>query len=159
MFSCNSNVKENPFNIYDYVHTQFISIKNLNSFQMYTIITSNELLIMSNIISDCVDQLGNVSSFYISKTNDSKISVHTVDQLQKMYQMHNDLIENINKFSLISFDITNNIKEINKNNFNQEIINYIYFDIMNRYKLVLLKILELLKKLNVYVDIVKSEIN
>jgi hypothetical protein len=76
-----------------------------------------------------------------------------------MYQLHNDLIENINKFSLISFDITNNIKEINKNNFNQEIINYIYFDIMNRYKLVLLKILELLKKLNVYVDIVKSEIN
>jgi hypothetical protein len=162
MFSSNivyNVVKEDPFNIYNYVQSHFISIKNLNSFQAYTIISSNDLIIISNIISDCIDQLGNISVLYISKTNDSKISVHTVDQLHKMYQLHNDLIDNISKFSLISLDITNNIKEIHKNNLNQEIVNYIYYDITSRYKLIILKILEIIKKLNVYIKLVKDEIN
>lgn len=162
MFSSNivyNVVKENPFDIYNHVQTQFTSIKNLNSFQIYTIISSNDLIIISNIISDCIDQLGNISVLYISKTNDSKISVHTVDQLHKMYQLHNDLIDNISKFSLISLDITNNIKEIHKNNLNQEIVNYIYYDITSRYKLIILKILEIIKKLNVYIILVKDEIN
>lgn len=162
MFSSNivyNVVKENPFDIYNHVQTHFTSIKNLNSFQIYTIISSTDLIIISNIISDCIDQLGNISVLYISKTNDSKISVHTVDQLHKMYQLHNDLIDNISKFSLISLDITNNIKEIHKNNLNQEIVNYIYYDITSRYKLIILKILEIIKKLNVYIKLVKDEIN
>lgn len=158
MFSCNS-VKVNPFAIYNHVETQFTTIKNLNSFQMYTMILSNDLIIISNIISECVEQLGDLSAFYINKTNNSTISVHTVDQLQKMYQLHNELIDSINKFSMISLDITNNIKEIHKTNFTQDTINYIYWDIISRHKLNILKILELIKKLYVYVDLVKKEIN
>jgi hypothetical protein len=158
MFSCNS-VKVNPFAIYNHVETQFTSIKNLPSFQTYTIILSNDLIIISNIISECVEQLGDLSAFYINKTNNSTISVHTVDQLQKMYQFHNELIDSINKFSMISLDITNNIKEIHKINFTQDTINYIYWDIISRHKLIILKILELIKKLYVYVDLVKKEIN
>ena len=154
-----SSVKVNPFDYYNHVETQFISIKNLNSFQNYTLISSNDLITMSNIISECVENLGDISVFYINKTNNSTISVHTVDQLQKMYQLHNELIDSINKFSMISLDITNNLKEINKNNFNQEMINYIYWDIVSRHKLIILKILELIKKLYVYVDLVKKEIN
>ena len=154
-----SSVKVNPFDYYNHVETQFISIKNLNSFQNYTMISSNDLITMSNIISECVENLGDISVFYINKTNNSTISVHTVDQLQKMYQLHNELIDSINKFSMISLDITNNLKEINKNNFNQEMINYIYWDIVSRHKLIILKILELIKKLYVYVDLVKKEIN
>jgi hypothetical protein len=158
MFSCNS-VKVNPFATYNHVETQFISIKNLNSFQNYTMISSNDLITMSNIISECVENLGDISVFYINKTNNSTISVHTVDQLQKMYQLHNELIDSINKFSSISLDITNNIKEIHKNSFTQEIVNYIYWDIISRHKLIVVKILEILKKLMVYIDLVKNEIN
>ena len=43
MFAC-SSVKVNPFDYYNHVETQFISIKNLNSFQNYTIISSNDLI-------------------------------------------------------------------------------------------------------------------
>jgi hypothetical protein len=158
MFTSNS-VKVNPFDYYNYVETQFISIKNLNSFQTYTIISSNDLITMSNVVSTCVENLGDMSAFYISKINNSKISVHTVDQLQKMLQLHDDLIDNINKFGSISLDIASNVKEIHKNNFNQEIVNYIYWDIINRHKLNIIKILEILKKLMVYIDLVKNEIN
>ena len=154
-----SSVKVNPFDYYNHVETQFISIKNLNSFQNYTMISSNDLITMSNIISECVENLGDISVFYINKTNNSTISVHTVDQLQKMYQLHNELIDSINKFSSISLDITNNIKEIHKNSFTQEIVNYIYWDIISRHKLIVVKILEILKKLMVYIDLVKNEIN
>jgi len=69
------------------------------------------------------------------------------------------LIDSINKFSSISLDITNNIKEIHKNSFTQEIVNYIYWDIISRHKLIVVKILEILKKLMVYIDLVKNEIN
>lgn len=158
MFTSNS-VKVNPFDYYNHVETQFISIKNLNSFQNYTIISSNDLITMSNVVSTCVENLGDMSAFYISKINNSKISVHTVDQLQKMLQLHDDLIDNINKFGSISLDIASNVKEIHKNNFNQEIVNYIYWDIINRHKLNIIKILEILKKLMVYIDLVKNEIN
>jgi len=158
MFAC-SSVKVNPFDYYNHVETQFISIKNLSSFQNYTIISSNDLIIMSNIINNCVENLGDISALYVSKINNSKISVHTVDQLQKMLLLHDDLIDNITKFSSISLDITNNLKEIHKNNFNQEIINYIYWDIISRHKLIVVKVLETIKKLLVYVDLVKNEIN
>jgi len=158
MFACNS-VKVNPFDYYNHVETQIISIKNLSSFQNYTIISSNDLVIMSNIINNCVENLGDISALYVSKINNSKISVHTVDQLQKMLLLHDDLIDNITKFSSISLDITNNLKEIHKNNFNQEIINYIYWDIISRHKLIVVKVLETIKKLLVYVDLVKNEIN
>lgn len=154
-----SSVKVNPFDYYNHVETQFISIKNLNSFQNYTMISSNDLITISNIVTNCVENLGDISALYISKINNSKISVHTVDQLQKMLLLHDDLIDNINKFSSISLDITNNIKEIHKNSFTQEIVNYIYWDIISRNKLIVIKVLETLKKLSVYVDLVKNEIN
>lgn len=154
-----SSVKVNPFDYYNCVETQFISIKNLNSFQNYTMISSNDLITISNIVTNCVENLGDISALYISKINNSKISVHTVDQLQKMLLLHDDLIDNINKFSSISLDITNNIKEIHKNSFTQEIVNYIYWDIISRNKLIVIKVLETLKKLSVYVDLVKNEIN
>ena len=162
MFSSSSVstvIKENPFEIYNHVQTQFLTIKNLNSFQTYTIISSNDLIIISNILTDCVDQLGDVSALYISKINNSNISVLTVDQLQKMHQLHNELIETIKKFNLISLDITNNIKEIHRTNYTQDIINYTHWDIINRYKFIILEIIDSVKKLNVYVELVKNKIN
>ena len=61
MFAC-SSVKVNPFDYYNHVETQFISIKNLNSFQNYTIISSNDLIIMSNIITECATILKKIIS-------------------------------------------------------------------------------------------------
>jgi hypothetical protein len=65
---------------------------------------------MSNIVTNYVENLGDILALYISKINNSKILVHTVDQFQKMLLLHDDLIDNINKFSSISLDITNYIK-------------------------------------------------
>jgi hypothetical protein len=65
---------------------------------------------MSNIVTNYVENFGDISALYISKINNSKISVHTVDQLQKMLLLHDDLIDYINKFTSISLDITNYIK-------------------------------------------------
>jgi hypothetical protein len=161
MFANSIIIKTNPFDVYNHIQTQFISIKNLNAFTSYTVIPANDLTTISNVVMDCVERLGDVSALYIKKINDSNISVITIDQLQKMHQTHNELIATIKKFNLISSDITNNTKYIIQNNFNQDsiIINYIYWDIINRYKLLIFEIIDSIKKINVYVELVKDNLN
>ena len=150
--------KTNYFDVYNYIQTQFTSIKNLNAFKTFTVIPTNDLITISNILMDCVERLGDISAFYIKKTNDQNISVATVDQLQKMYQIHNELIILISKFTLISSDILNSMKDIYQNNFGQDTINYIYWDIINRYKLLIFEIIDCIKKLNVYVELIKNKL-
>ncbi len=160
MFATATTVaKPTPFDVYNHIQSQFISIKNLNAFTTYTAIPANDLITISNITMDCVERLGDVSALYIKKTHDSNISVVTVDQLQKMHQTHNELISTIKKFNLISSDITNSMKDIYQNNFSQDAINYMYWDIINRYKLLIFEIIDTIKKLNVYVELVKNKIN
>lgn len=160
MFAVATNVaKPNPFDVYNHIQSQFISIKNLNAFTTYSVIPAGDLITISNITMDCVERLGDVSALFIKKTHDSNIAVVTVDQLQRMHQTHNDLISTIKKFNLISSDITNSMKDIYQNNFSQDAINYIYWDIINRYKLLIFEIIDTIKKLNVYVELVKNKIN
>ncbi len=164
MFASNSSsistiIKTNPFDVYNHIQTQFITIKNLNAFALYRAIPDNELITISNTVMDCVERLGDVSALYIKKINDSSISVLTIDQLQKMQQIHNDLIATIKKFNLISSDITNNTKDIFQYNFNPEAMNYINWDIINRYKLLIYEIIDSIKKINVYVELVKNNLN
>ncbi len=157
--SVSTTVKTNPFEVYNHIQTQFTSIKNLNAFNTYTIIPANDLITISNIVMDCVERLGDISALYIKKTNDSNISVVTIDQLQKMHQTHNELITTIKKFNLISSDITDSMKDIFQNNFSQDAVSYMYWDIINRYKLLIFEIIDSIKKLNVYVELVKNKIN
>ena len=152
-------VKPNPFDTYNNILDQFKSIKNLNSFINYTAIAPTDLITISNITFECVDKLGDLSAFYVKKINDSTISVSTSEKLQRMYDVHNELLSYIYKFNLISANISDRFTEICANNLNQDAINYIYYDIINRHKLLLHQIFDSIKKLNVYVVIVKDKIS
>lgn len=156
MFSNASKV--NHFDVYNYVQEQFTSIKNLGSFVNYTSILPADLITISNITFECVDKLGDLSAIYVKKINDSCISVSTSEKLQRMYDVHNELLGYIYKFNLISSNISDRFTEISANNLNQEAIGFINYDIINRHTLTIHMILDSIKKLNVYVAIMKDKI-
>ena len=110
---------------------QFQIINNLPSFINYTVLQPNDMIQISNITIESVDNLSDLSSLYIKKMNDMSISVSTNEKLQKMFDIHNELLNLIYKFNSLSSIITERYIEINANNLNQETINYIFFDIIN----------------------------
>lgn len=154
-----SNIKPNQFEVYNVVQTNFINIKNLNCFNVFTIIPPSELLNISNVTLDSVDKLSDISAILVKKINDSSLSVVTNEILTKMQIVHNELLDRLAKFNLISLDISDNYKIICQTNLNQEAINYMYYDIINRYKLIIIQILDCIKRLNVYVSLIKDKIN
>jgi hypothetical protein len=157
MFS-SAVAKPCPFDTYNTINTQFTSIKNLQSFINYTIIPANDLIVISNIIIDSLDKLSELSVFYIKKCNDSTISISTIDKLQKMNEIHNDLLKQIYRFNEISIDVTNGCKDIIHYNSSQDLANYINYNIVNRNKLVLMQIFDSIKKLNSYAVLVKDKL-
>ena len=157
MFS-SAAVKPCPFDIYNTINTQFISIKNLQSFTNYTIIPAADLIVISNIIIDSLDKLSELSVFYIKKSHDSSISISTIDKLQKMNELHNDLLKQIYRFNEISIDVTNGCKDIIHYNSSQDLANYINYNIINRNKLVLMQIFDSIKRLNSYAILVKDKL-
>lgn len=159
MFSSSSVVKPNPFEHYNTTLGQFQNIKNIPSFTNYTIILPADLLTISNITNDCIDKLSEISILYIKKQYDSTISVSTIEKLKIMYELHNELLGFIYNFNKISSDVVDGLKDVSQYNMNQELVNYIYYDIINRYKLIILKICETIKRLNVFVGLVKDKIN
>lgn len=153
--SISASIKTNQFDVYNYIQTQFTIIKNLNAFTTYSIIPGKDLITISNIIMDCIEKLGDTSALYIRKINDVNISSITIDQLQKMQQTHDELIITIKKFNIISSDIT----YVYQNDYSQDAINHMHWDIINRYKMLIFEIIDLIKRLNVYVELVKNKIN
>ena len=154
-----SIIKPNPFEQYINIMNQFQSIKNLPSFINYTVLQPNDMIQISNITIESVDILSDLSTHYIKKINDMSISVSTNEKLQKMFDIHNELLNLIYKFNSLSSIISERYIEINANNLNQETINYIFFDIINRYKMIIYQIFDCIKKLNVYATIVKDKLN
>ena len=148
----------NPCDVYITVQNQFQTIRNLNCFNSYTMIPSTDLITIANVTLDCVDKLSEMSTIYIKKINDSSISVSTNEKIQKMADVHAELLNFIYKFNNISSDISGSFKEITLNNMNQDTVGYIYYDIINRYKLIIYQIFQTIKKINVYVVIVKDKI-
>jgi hypothetical protein len=150
--------KPNQFDIYNLIQTRFNTIKTNNSFVNYSIISPNELISISNMTLDCVDRLSEISSLLIKKMYDSSLSCVTYEQIINMFAIHNELLDKLYKFNGISYDITNNIKDIGQYKFNQEIQNYMYYDVINRYKLLVFQIIDTIKRINVYVDLIKIKI-
>ena len=133
----NSN-KVNPVNVYNYILKQFNVINGYDSFVNFTMIQPNELIRISNITLDCVDKLSKVSILYIQKLYDLSLSVITMDQLNKVIQINDKLIDKLYKFSRISVDSNNIMKDIKQYD----------FDIIIRYKLLILQIIDIIKSLN-----------
>jgi hypothetical protein len=150
------SINLNYLDIYYYIYQQFITIKNSNSFNTYTLIPPTDLLIISNVIIDCIDKMGDLSSIYINKLNNTNISSANLIYLNKIVNIHDELLEKIYNFNNISSDILNELKEISDKKLNQETINYIYYNIINRYKLMIYQIFNLLKILIAYVILIKD---
>lgn len=146
-------VKIIPFDVYNFIHSQIICIKNISSFSNYSIISPSDLISISNIIFDCVEKLSDTSALYIKKLNDSNISSKNINNLHEMYCLHNELLERLYKFNTISSDISEKSKEIFDINSNKDVINYIYYDIINRSKLIIFQIIESIKKLSIYSEL------
>ena len=150
-----SIVKPNPFEVYqNLLNQQFQSILNLPSFNKFTPVTPEELVSIGQCVIDCFTKLGDLSELYIKKTNDINVSVSICERLMKMYTLHNDLLGLIVRFSSISSDVSKNVKE----NLSQEIASYIWFDTVNKYKTIILQIVDCIRKLNVYSSILKDKI-
>lgn len=153
------SIQENYFEVYNFIEKQFTNIKSHNSFMNYTNISPTDLVSISNITLECVEKLGSVSPFLIKKMNDSSISLLTIEKLTKLFEIHNELLHYLYAFNRISEDIYNNLKDMNQITFTQELLNYMYYDIINRYKLIILKIIDSIKRINIYVELVKNKIN
>lgn len=151
--------KTNPLEVYNYINTQILTIKNSQQFTNFVSISPTDLITINTIILDCVERLSDTSILYIRKIHDSNLSIVTIEQICKMLEMHNDLLNKLSNFNNISTDITNNVKNIAQFNFNEDIQNYMNYELINKYKLIILQIIELIKRINIYVDLVKPNIN
>jgi len=149
--------KTNPLDVYSTIMTQFQSIKNSNSFINYVMIPPTELLSISNIVADSIDRLSELSSLYVRKHNDSTISVSTIEKMKSMYDLHNELLGHLYNFAKISSYVVDGMKDISSNSMNAEFNSYIYYDIVNRHKLIILQIFDTIKKINVYCMILKDK--
>ncbi len=150
-----SIAKPNPFEVYQHLlNNQFQIILNLPSFNKFTPVTPDELVITGQCVIDCFTKLGDLSELYIKKTNDINVSVSICERLMKMFALHNELLSLIVKFSSISADVCKNIKE----QLSPEVMNYIWFDTVNKYKTIILQIVDCIRKLNVYSSILKDKI-
>ena len=153
MFSI-STPKLNPFDAYNQIQTQYLNIKNLNSFNTYTIIPTNDLITISNIVIDSVDKLSEISVFIIKKLNE-QLSNNNLLLLQEIFKYHNNLLNKIYDFNKISYDISEEMKNIFSLKLTPDVINFIHYDIINRYKLIIVQILNYIKELNIYVNLIK----
>jgi hypothetical protein len=149
-------VKSSPLDVYNTILAQIQSIKNSNCFINYSTIPPPELLGISNTVADCIERLGELSSLYVRKHNDSVISVSTIEKMKCMYELHNELLTHLHNFGKISSYVVDGMKDISMNN-SVDFTSYIHYDIINRHKLIILQIFDTIKKINVYCAIMKDK--
>ncbi len=159
MFQINQVNKPHLFDTYNVVLTQFASIKSLGSFTNFSQIHGQELMSICNISFDCIDKLSEVSGFIERKLNDQSLNQATLSQLTKLEDLHEKLNNEIYQFANITDDMKLFVQNTAQGNLNQEVINYIIFDLINKYKQIILKIFTLIKRINVYVELLKPKLN
>ena len=159
MFHINPVNKPHTLDTYNFVLTQFTSIKSNCSFTNFTQIPGQDLVSICNITFDCLDKLSQVSEFIEKKINDQNLNEITLKQLIKLDNLNVQLHEQIYEFNNITHDITLLVKDSANGNLNQEVISYINFNIVNKYKQIILKIFMIIKKINVYVELLKPKLS
>jgi hypothetical protein len=136
--------------IYNYINTQFNNIRTLTTFTNISNINTSDFTTINNISIVCLDKLSDLSIHYLKKINEDTLSLISLDKLNKMYDIHNDLISKIHNFNNISKETATNIKELALLNLSSEYTKFIFEDIFNRYKLILCQISDCIKKLNIF---------
>lgn len=159
MFQINQVNKPHTFDTYNVVFSQFTSIRSLGSFTNFSQIHGQELMSICNISFDCLDKLSEVSGFIERKLNDQSLNQATLSQLSKLEDLHEKLNKEIYQFVNITDDMKLFAQNTAQGNLNQDVINYIIFDLINKYKQIILKIFTLIKRINVYVELLKPKLN
>ncbi len=150
--------KPSPFDIYGQLMTQFQNISTLNAFMQHTALQPQELMTITNMLSESVTQLGPLSEFFIKKTNDVNVSVSLCEKLQKMFNLHNELLSHIYKFSEITSDMAKNVVDVSARNLKEDVTIYIYFDMIHKYRVILLQIFDCIRRIGAYVAILKDKV-
>lgn len=152
------NDKKNlyPFDVYQKISEKFKTINTFDSFLKYTLLHPNELVSISTIVTESLESLRTCSEFFTKKINDD-ISTIFYERLEKMFQLHNELIDRIHIFSEISEDIANEQKQITIYSFKETITCFIYFNIVNKYRTQLFHIFDKISRINVYASILPKE--
>lgn len=158
MFVVNQIQKAHCFDIYTFVFSQYDKIKTTNSFNSFSQISGQELISISNSTTECLEKLSDVSVFIEKKMNDTNLNSILLSQLNRLDNLHNELLNEIYLFNQISNDVITVIKDVSTLNYTPDTINYLYFNIINKYKQIILKILNIIKKINVYVELLKLKL-
>ena len=152
MFTSMQNLK--PFDTYNIVQTHFSNMRTLQIFALFTP-ESNDIVTINNIILDCVDKLSDQSVFYIKKLTDDTLSSPSIEHYKNMYSLHLELLDKIKEFNYISTDVANVLKTTASVTMNQDAINFLFYEAINKYRLLNCNIIDCLKRINVYTTIKK----
>jgi hypothetical protein len=150
--------KTHIFDTYGFVLTQFNTIKNSEHFINFCQISGQNIVSISNICFNCLDKLTDVSEFIEKKQIDVNLASGILSYLVQLKVLHEELIEQIYLFNGIVQDITLLAKDLSIQNINQEVLNYMNFNIIHKYKQIICKITNTIKKANVYVEVLKLKI-
>lgn len=152
MFTSMQNLK--PFDTYNIVQTHFNNMRTLQIFTTLTFI-SNDLVTINNIILECTDKLSEQSVFYIKKLTDDTLPLSSIEHYKNMYSLHLELLDKIKEFNYISTDVANVLKTAASITMNQDAINFLFYEAINKYRLLNCNIIDCLKRINVYTTIKK----
>lgn len=152
--------KPHVFEHYNTVMVQFQAINMMDSFKQCIQIQPNELMTISNTITESISKLTEISEFFIRKTNDINVSTSLCDRLQRMAILHHELLSLIYKFSSISTDISEITRIAAIHNFSADgtVFAYMNFDIVNRYRVMNAQLEEILRRLIVYASLLKDKV-
>lgn len=152
----NTILPANEFDIYNHIQTQFTNIKGLQSFTNLTGIIFTDFTIIHNVSHECVDKLGDMSLVYIKKINDEMTSNTNIEKLKTMYDIHNHMIDKIVKFNNLTNELSDNLKYTASTTLTADSSKFTFEEIFNRYKLIITTILSDIKKINLYVTMLKK---
>ena len=137
------------------VQTQLSNIKTLSCFTNLTEIIPSEFTKINSISIECIEKLNELTLYYIKKINDNSTCAYNLDRLNNMFDKHLELITKIYKFNNISYDVSNNMKQINSN-LSPDHVKFTFDEIFNRYKLQICDIISDIKMINTYSSLLKK---
>lgn len=158
MFQINYAQKPNILDTYTFILTKFNEIKSIDSFNNFNKLQGKDLIYICNISFECLDKLSDVSSFIEKKLNDSNLNDTILENLTKVEDLNNLLHEQIYLFNNITYDVTLIVKDEIAQTLHHEVINYINLNLIIKYKQIIYKIINLIKKINIYVELLKPKL-
>ena len=150
--------KQTVFDYYNQIITICANIKSSHVYMTYSPLTPNNLVEYMSHCSDILDKLGDINCELIKKENDDNTLPKVKAIITKMRMTHIDLEKCIIEFTKISQNTLDEYKDITSKNYNQDIINITFFNLISKSKITLCEIQNKTKELISYYDMIKLSI-